>query len=171
MGGGAPANTAVTLVQPATVECSKPTGGLPFVAVGTLSGSDRLLIGLFGAVTVFAAAMLFFLPRLPDGIRIPGGLILGVVGLAALLLSAHAETSNPNDVPKQLSTKTLLAIEKAYLVPLLVASGLAFGLLIRDGDLWIAVKVPLLIVTGGIVAGLALLALKSDPLPERKHRS
>ena len=138
--------------------------------MGTLSGSDRLLIGLFGAVTVFAGAMLFFLDRLPPGVRVVGGVGLGVVGLAALLLSARAETSNPEDVPTQLSTKTLLAIERAYLFPLLLAAGVAFGLVVRDGDLWIAVRVPLLILTGSMVAGLALLALKPNPLPERHHR-
>lgn len=139
--------------------------------MGTLSGSDRLLIGLFGAVTVFGGAILLFFDGLPTAIRLVGGLAIVSVGAAALLLSAKAETSHPDDEPKQLSTKTLLAIEKAYLVPLLLSSGVAFGLVARDGDLWMPVKVPLLVLTGSMVAGLAVLALKSEPLPERRHKT
>jgi hypothetical protein len=136
--------------------------------VNGLSGSDRFLLGVFGALTSFAGMLVILLERLPETVRAAGGITLVAAGAVTLYTAARAVTV-PYDGPVRVSPRTLLVLERLYLVPLLLAAVVATALTVIDADLWLPVRVPLVLLTGGLVVGLGFLVFKPDPLPERFH--
>jgi hypothetical protein len=135
-----------------------------------IASTERVVLGLFGAVTAFAGFVVLLVPAVYGLFRALVGLPVVATGTIFCWLAVRPVGS---DVRPAVATRALLPWERASLVP--IAGGAAIGvvmLVFRSGlTLW--VRFPLLLSTlasailfGGVIIGNRLP--ERGPQPDRE---
>jgi hypothetical protein len=138
-----------------------------------IASTERVVLGLFGAVTAFAGFVVILVPA-------GYGLFRALVGLPVVFAGALfcwlALRSVGAEVRPAVATRALLPWERAALAPVAIGGTLGVAMLLFRSGLTLWVRFPLLLSTltsavlfGGVIIGNRLP--ERVPQPDRKFQN